>query len=76
MDFNTRLIKLLFGWFLVVVWLWFMPDFARLLSAPLGRLTLGELFLALIWVLCVFPVGYGVVSYTYEAITGREWASR
>jgi hypothetical protein len=53
------------GWYLLG------PDYAELARTPLGKITFGDLVFAIGWGIALIPVGRAVISFAYQAITGR-----
>jgi len=75
MDFNDRLIKLLIGCAVVAVWFLVIPipEFTRLFSTALARLTLGDIAGALFWMLGTLIVGDIAFALWRAAVTGEKW---
>ncbi len=78
MDFNERLTKLLIACVLVAVWFIVIPipEFTRLSSVPLARITLADMAEPVFWLIGVVVVGDIAFGFCYAAITGEKWGER
>lgn len=57
---------------LTVGWYFLAPDFANIMRTPLGKLTVGEIVYAVSWGLSLIGIGRAVISFVYQAVTGRD----
>jgi hypothetical protein len=71
-SLGERVFKAVLGPACLCGWWYLGSDYSRVLSTPLGKLTLPEIFWPLCWVLLLLPVLYGTISWFYEALTGRD----
>ena len=69
---EDRVLSGLLACALPIAWCLLGPDYAHLMRTPLGTLTVGEIGYAVGWGLFLIPVGRGVISFFYEAVTGRD----
>ena len=69
---SERVFKAVLGPALVSVWWYFAPNYSKFLSTPLGQLTLDDIGAYLFWLVLLLPCIYGMISWLYEAFTGRN----
>jgi hypothetical protein len=69
---TERIVKAALGPALFCVWWYFAPEYSGFFSTPLGQLTLDDIASHIGWLLLLVPLLYATVSWSYEALTGRD----
>jgi hypothetical protein len=69
---SERIMKAALGPALFGAWWYFAPDYSDFFSTPLGQLTFASIAWHVGWLLLLLPLLYAIVSWSYEAFTGRD----
>jgi hypothetical protein len=71
-SWSQRFLSVILGPALFLVWLYFAPDYPTFFSTPLAQLTIDEIAGKIGYLVLLIPLIYATISWTYEALTGRD----